>query len=229
MKTQNYQKIAHNFLPFIKPKISPNLSVAYSKLTEEIYFFSLGIRKELFIGNVFDRLVPYMRGKLTIKEIAQKSSIPLQQVIAFVYFLQSEGVLNQEDSSKVPLPKNPSSSQSQDDKVNHFPIVFTERNKINTLIYHVLKKRNFKNLSFLNTSSTTSIQQKLKDTSLVVGTTPNKKISMFINKTCLTSNTKWLPYHLDFDNSRVDVGPFIQKERVGCFNCYLNRIKENHL
>ncbi|MCX6732692.1 MAG: YcaO-like family protein [Candidatus Roizmanbacteria bacterium] len=228
MKTQSHQKITYDFLPFIKPKISPNLSVVYSKLTEEMNFFSLGTRKELFVGNIFHKLVPYMGGKFTIKEISKKSTIPFPQVVAFVLFLQKEGVLAGEYSSKVLLPKI-ASSLSHRGNIYHFSIVFTEKNRINTLIYRILKKKGFKTLSFLNTSSPTIIQQKLKDVVLVVGSSSNKKMNILINKICLTSSAKWLPYNLDYDNSRVDVGPYIQMGRIGCFYCYSKRIKENHL
>lgn len=229
MTAQNNKEFAQNFLPFLKPKISSYLSVAYSKLTEEMCFFMPGFRKELFIGSTFYTLVPYLRGKLTVREIADKTAMSLDQVISFVLFLQKEGVLTEKNRARIKLPKIMPLPRFRNKTARKMPVVFMEKNRITVSVYHTLKKIGYTGLSFLNASSLETISKKVNSNSLIVGASSNKKINMWVNKICRGNDIRWLPYRLEIDNSRADIGPMVQNEEKGCFHCYETRVQENYL
>lgn len=215
------------FIPFLKPRIAPHLTVAYSKSTEELFFFSFGARKILYAGHVFHTIVPYLDGKHMISEIARKTHLSVPRIAAFVFHLQENGVFDGMKNPGIFLPEArpvfPAKTRVS------ASILFAERSAVTVEAYKLLRKRGYKNLSFPTSPLPGIIRKELTGKLLVIGSFQNDRLNALVNAVCMQSPTRWLPYRIDMSNSRADIGPFVHAGAIGCHSCYSRKIKENHL
>lgn len=214
---------------FLKPAVSRNFSLAYSKITEELTQLPTGktvtINKDLPVCDI----VRLMDGKHTVKKISRATLVSDKDILEITYLLDKEGFLNQRTNPErkmpvlrkrvgkgCPIEENPS-------------IAFLWEKERDRIISGLLTGHGYKNLTPIDASSSIGKTIKtIKRSDLVISPFISTKLLALFNR-CrrLFPKTKWIFYNLDFGNRRIDIGPFVFDGKSSCLNCYRKRLKEN--
>ncbi|MHA1756471.1 MAG: TOMM precursor leader peptide-binding protein [Promethearchaeota archaeon] len=221
------------------PRIFPSIEI-YETIDNRL-IFRLEKKDIIVTGNALNlvkKLIPFLNGKFTFKEIIKKSKIPEKDVKKIITFLKRKNIvidsryIKDKDYKKFSYFKKYLDNKKMSEIISNIQknrILIIGDGDIKTYLIDFLSYFDIKNLKIIkNIDYINNFFNMIKKINLIVLCQDNylPKECDIINKQCIENEIPWISCRIT-DYGDGEIGPFVIPKKTSCFKCYEYRLKSN--